>query len=97
MTIPAGFGQRLAAGHPDTVQVIADATDSNSTGVALGYARSVVAAFSAEKTAGLNPAIAPRAAPIDADIRVWFNPASKAAPSWCPASWRCCCSWSPPT
>ncbi|MEP7117970.1 MAG: ABC transporter permease [Acidobacteriota bacterium] len=74
LTIPAGFGQRLSAGLPDTVQVIADGTDSNSTGVALGYARSVVAAFSAEKTRALNPALAARAAPIEADIRVWFNP-----------------------
>lgn len=74
LTIPAGFGQRLAGNRPDKVQVIADGTDSNSTGVALGYARSVVAAYSAEKTAELNPVLAGRAAPIDADIRVWFNP-----------------------
>ena len=74
LTIPAGFGQRLSAGRPDTVQVIADGTDSNSTGVALNYARSVVAAFSAEKTGALNPGLSARAAPIEADIRVWFNP-----------------------
>lgn len=73
LTIPAGFGDHLSAGRPETVQVIADGTDSNSTGVALGYARSVVAAFSAEKTADLRPGL-PRIAPIDADIRVWFNP-----------------------
>jgi ABC-2 type transport system permease protein len=73
LTIPAGFGERLAAGRPETVQVIADGTDSNSTGVALGYARNVVASFSAEKTADLHPS-QPRIAPIDADIRVWFNP-----------------------
>lgn len=73
LTIPAGFGERLAAGRPETVQVIADGTDSNSTGVALGYARNVVASFSAEKTADLHPGL-PRIAPIDADIRVWFNP-----------------------
>ena len=73
LTIPAGFGERLAAGRSETVQVIADGTDSNSTGVALGYARNVVASFSAEKTADLHPGL-PRIAPIDADIRVWFNP-----------------------
>ena len=73
LTIPAGFSDRLASGRSDTVQVIADGTDSNSTGVALGYARNVVAAFSAEKTADLRPGV-PRIAPIDADIRVWFNP-----------------------
>ncbi len=73
LTIPAGFSERLSSGRSDTVQVIADGTDSNSTGVALGYARNVVASFSAEKTADLRPGL-PRIAPIDADIRVWFNP-----------------------
>jgi ABC-2 type transport system permease protein len=73
LTIPAGFGDRLSAGRADSVQVIADGTDSNSTGVALGYARTIVAAYGAEKTAELRPA-APRSPPIDADIRVWFNP-----------------------
>lgn len=73
LSIPAGFGDHLSAGRSETVQVIADGTDSNSTGVALGYARSVVAGFSAEKTADLRPGL-PRIAPIDVDIRVWFNP-----------------------
>lgn len=73
LAIPPGFGASLAAGRPDTVQVIADGTDSNSTGVAMGYARSVVAAYSAERTAALRPGLR-RAAPVDADIRVWFNP-----------------------
>lgn len=73
LTIPAGFNERLSSGRSDTVQVIADGTDSNSTGVALGYARNVVASFSAEKTVDLRPGL-PRIAPIDADIRVWFNP-----------------------
>ena len=73
LTIPAGFNERLSSGRSDTVQVIADGTDSNSTGVALGYARNVVASFSADKTVDLRPGL-PRIAPIDADIRVWFNP-----------------------
>jgi ABC-2 type transport system permease protein len=45
LTIPAGLGTSVAAGRPTQVQVIADGTDSNSTGVALGYARGVVAAY----------------------------------------------------
>jgi ABC-2 type transport system permease protein len=73
VTIPAGFGERLAEGRPQVVQVIADGTDSNSTGVAMGYARSVVAEYSAERTAERLPG-GRRVAPIDADIRVWFNP-----------------------
>ena len=73
LTIPAGMGTNIASGRPSTVQVIADGTDSNSTGVALGYARSVVAAYSAERSAERVPG-GLRAAPIDADMRVWFNP-----------------------
>jgi ABC-2 type transport system permease protein len=73
LTIPATFGDDIATGRPGTVQVIADGTDSNSTTVALGYARTVVAAYSAERQAE-RAAGAARVAPITADIRVWFNP-----------------------
>lgn len=73
LTIPADFGADVAAGRPTTVQVIADGTDSNSTTVALGYARSVVAGYSQDRIAERLPG-GLRAAPIDADIRVWFNP-----------------------
>jgi ABC-2 type transport system permease protein len=73
LTLPAGFGAAVAAGRPVSVQVIADGTDSNSTTVALGYARSVVAGYSQDRLAERLPG-GLRAAPIDADIRVWFNP-----------------------
>ncbi len=73
LTIPPGFGTDVAAGRPTKVQVIADGTDSNSTTVALGYARSIVGAYSAERSAALAPGRR-RAAPIEADVRVWFNP-----------------------
>ena len=73
LTIPPRFGTDIATGRPGAVQVIADGTDSNSTTVALGYARSVVAAYSAERQAE-RQAGGQRAAPISADIRVWFNP-----------------------
>ena len=73
LTIPPGFGSDVASGRPTKVQVIADGTDSNSTSVALGYARSVVASYSAERSALRVPG-GVRAAPIAADVRVWFNP-----------------------
>ena len=73
LTIPAGFGADVAAARRTTVQVIADGTDSNSTTVALGYARSVVAGYSQDRLAERLPG-GLKAAPIDADIRVWFNP-----------------------
>ena len=71
--MPAGFGESVAAARATTVQVIADGTDANSTTVALGYARGVVAGYSTDRLVERLPG-GRRAAPIDADIRVWFNP-----------------------
>ena len=48
LAIPAGFGDTLAAGRPQTVQVIADGSDANSTNVALGYAANLVGGYAEE-------------------------------------------------
>jgi ABC-2 type transport system permease protein len=72
--IPAGYHKTVGTGRPATVQVIADGTDSNSTNVALGYAQGLVSAYSqqlAVRQRGLATAPPP---PIEARIRVWFNP-----------------------
>ena len=45
LSIPAGYGSGIAAGRPQTVQVIADGSDSNSTTMALGYATSLVGGY----------------------------------------------------
>ena len=84
IVIPTGFGTaversrhgmqvsapgRPATGDPTTVQVIADGTDSNSSGVALSYVQALVSDLNAE--------IAPddgRGPPIEGRLRVWFNP-----------------------
>ena len=75
LVIPAGFGRTLErAGQPGVdapvVQVIADGTDSNSSGVALAYVQGLVGEF--------NLAVADergsRRSLIDGRIRVWFNP-----------------------
>jgi ABC-2 type transport system permease protein len=70
LTIPPDYGERIAAGQPVTVQVIADGTDSNSTNVAMGYARALVAGYAQEiaaESAGSRP-------PLALEVRVWFNP-----------------------
>ncbi len=73
LSIPAGYGERTVAGDPAVVQVVADGTDANSATLALGYARSVVAAHAGELLARRSGGTEPPA-PIDARIRVWFNP-----------------------
>jgi ABC-2 type transport system permease protein len=72
LSIPRGYGRDLAAGRPVTVQVLADGTDANSTNVALGYARGLLAEHGREIAAAHGRRAAPPA--IDARIRVWFNP-----------------------
>lgn len=69
--IPAGYGRTVALGGPTRLQVIADGTDSNSTGVALSYTQALVAGY-AQDLAAANPSGA--AAPlVRPEIRIWFN------------------------
>ena len=43
LSIPPDYGRRVRAGRPVSLQIIADGTDANSTNVAMGYARALVA------------------------------------------------------
>jgi ABC-2 type transport system permease protein len=71
LTIAPDYGERVRTGRPAAVQVLADGTDANSTNVALGYAGSLVAAYSRERAAALGAR--PPEPLVSADIRVWFN------------------------
>ena len=72
LDIPARYGERLRAGVPVQVQVVADGSDANSTNVALGYAGSLIAGYSRELAARLGAR--PGRAARHAQVRVWFNP-----------------------
>lgn len=77
LSIPSGYADRLQSGQPVTVQVVADGTDSNSTTVALGYATSLVGGYVQDLAAASalsRPGKTATVSPIDARIRVWFNP-----------------------
>jgi len=72
LAIPAGYGDRVRVGQPAVIQLVADGTDANSTNVALGYARALVAGYARELAASNGgQVIAPA---VNADVRVWFNP-----------------------
>jgi ABC-2 type transport system permease protein len=73
LAIPAGYGDALGRGDAQTVQVIADGSDANSTNVAMGYATNLVAAYSQELMARRTPPAAGRGG-IEPRVRVWFNP-----------------------
>jgi ABC-2 type transport system permease protein len=77
LSIPSGYSSQVEAGRPVTLQVVADGTDSNSTTVALGYATSLVGGYAqdlAAASATARPGVRMVTPPIDARIRVWFNP-----------------------
>jgi len=71
LDIPANYGERIRAGQPTTVQVVADGTDANSTNVALGYAGTLIASYARELASPPGRTLAPL---VSADVRVWFNP-----------------------
>ena len=78
IVIPRGFGRAIERGvlgtsAETTVQVIADGTDSNSSGMALAYMQGLVGEFNAELLADRTGG--PSGGPaIGGQIRVWFNP-----------------------
>ena len=72
LAIPPDYGERVRAGQPTALQVVADGTDANSTNVALGYAGSLVASYGREVAAAVHGT--PPTPLVTAEVRVWFNP-----------------------
>ena len=78
IVIPAGLGAAVEKPptpetiRAATVQVLADGTDANSSGVALSYVQGVVAEFNAALAAERGDGAEGPA--VDARVRVWFNP-----------------------
>ena len=77
LSIPANFGESVAAGRPATLQVVADGSDANSTNIALGYANNLLTGYAQEmverrRTSGA--AAVSMGGSIEPRVRVWFNP-----------------------
>ncbi|MEO6221622.1 MAG: ABC transporter permease [Vicinamibacterales bacterium] len=76
--VPIGFGDALDGQGPASaraVQVLADGTDSNSSGVALAYASGLISEFNSSLLAEqvlTSGATAPGG--ISGEVRVWYNP-----------------------
>jgi ABC-2 type transport system permease protein len=62
LIIPEHFGRDLARGTTAEVQLLVDGTDANTAKLVQGYAGEIVANYQ------------PAAAPVKAEIRLWFNP-----------------------
>jgi ABC-2 type transport system permease protein len=77
LSIPADYATSVRNGRPVQLQVVADGSDSNSTNVALSYARALVAGYGQElmsERALSEPGGRRVEGLINAEIRVWFNP-----------------------
>jgi ABC-2 type transport system permease protein len=73
ISIPPDYGKKVASGGKTTIQLVADGTDSNSTGVAMGYAQTLIGGYVQDLAAARMPG-APVAGLVQPEIRVWFNP-----------------------
>jgi ABC-2 type transport system permease protein len=76
LQIPSGFETAISSGRSAAVQIITDGTDSNSTGIALGYANSIVAAHFNQLRLEQVVASGLQADPVPVETvaRAWFNP-----------------------
>jgi ABC-2 type transport system permease protein len=72
LSIPPDYGQRVASGRPTSIQIVADGTDSNSTGVAMGYAQTLIGGYIQDLTADAAPGM-PVGGLVRPEVRVWFN------------------------
>ncbi|MHB8347132.1 MAG: ABC transporter permease [Acidiferrobacterales bacterium] len=76
IVIPVDFSRRLAATGSVPVQAIFDATDVNTTNIAMGYAQSVVAQDNAglsEQWNAAHDAQPSQVGQVDLEPGVWFN------------------------
>jgi ABC-2 type transport system permease protein len=73
LSIPPQYGDLIQRGGTARIQVVADGTDSNSTNVALGYARALLGEHAEELVAARTGGTRPEPL-ISASVRVWFNP-----------------------
>jgi ABC-2 type transport system permease protein len=68
LIIPVHFGREAVRGNPMNVQLLVDGSDANTAKLVQGYASQILRAW-IQKTAG-----AARPSPIQAEIRLWYNP-----------------------
>jgi ABC-2 type transport system permease protein len=76
VVIPAGFSKSLVDGGQGQVQLLLDATDTNTASLAANYARAVLSSYSAEvqlQAMGRRGGRVQTMTPVELRARVWFN------------------------
>ena len=81
LCIPADFSRKLSDGKTAPLQAIVDGSDANTATIAIGYIQQIIQrysaniSFSALQNHGLK--VEQTFPPIDAQLRVWYNPELK--------------------
>ena len=76
LVVPRDYSQRLKAGNKANIQILLDGSDSNTASIALSYVQSLVQNYALEIRSGTQDRHAgvPIVAPVDARLRIWYNP-----------------------
>jgi ABC-2 type transport system permease protein len=76
VAIPYDYSRNLLAGKEAPVQILLDGADSNTASIAMGYAEGLVQAYAghAREDAQSMRAGSVLRPPVDASVRVWYNP-----------------------
>ena len=90
LIVPKGFGRAIARGTAAPVQLLVDGSDANTATLVSGNATTVVQAYNA-RTVGGNAA-----PPVQAAIRLWFNPGASSAKFYGPGIFVMALSIFPP-
>ena len=75
IVIPKDFAKHLAAGQEADVQMLIDGSDSNTAGIAQGYAEAIVQSYAARMRSNAQSQRGGQVQglPVDARVRVWYN------------------------
>jgi ABC-2 type transport system permease protein len=80
VVIPQEYGRWLLAGADSEIQILLDGSDSNTAGIALGYATALLTAYDGDIRAAAmaRQGTVGKTAPIEGHLRVWYNPELRA-------------------
>src|SRR5262249_54306506 len=75
IVIPKDYARHLLSGEEAHVQLLLDGSDSNTAGIALGYADALVSGYAAQlrSNAQVQHGGQPLLVPVEPRIRVWYN------------------------
>jgi ABC-2 type transport system permease protein len=90
LIIPEDYGRRIARGEDTTVQILVDASDGNTAQIISGDAAQIVRAYNAENAGAAKPE------PVNASIRLWYNPSRSSQKFYGPGIYVLAMSLFPP-